>query len=54
LTIAKIYDGFVILEENQNVTNTKLDSMTGTSTPRSSMFRPMIPSKLNNPINSNE
>lgn len=54
VTIAKIYDGFTILEENQNVISAKLESMTGTTTPRSSMFRPIVPSRLNNPTNINE
>lgn len=55
VSIAKLVDGFNVVTERIVTVETRLDSMTGATTPRSSMaFRSIIPTKLNNPTNLNE
>lgn len=58
VSIAKLVDGFNEVTERLITTETKLESLTGATTPRSSMYRTTptmnIPSRFNNPTNINE
>lgn len=40
LTISKLFDGFTLLEDKVNTLEAKIDSITGATSPRSSLFRP--------------
>lgn len=57
VSIAQLVDGFNLVTEHITTVEARLDSMTGTTTPRSTIsLRSIIPTRVNNPtnINSNE
>jgi hypothetical protein len=57
VSIAQLVDGFNIVTDHITTVEARLDSMTGTTTPRSTIsLRSIIPTRVNNPtnINSNE